>query len=75
MRIVYTIWIVMVQAASLYTYNKLRYRLLETRSVLYINCTTLKLVVYITYTSRSVMVQAAGFYTYNKVRCWLLKTP
>ena len=42
---------------------------------LYINCTTLKLVVYNTYTSWSVMVQVDGLYTYNKVRYWLLKTP
>ena len=41
----------MVLAESLYTYNKVRYRLLKTRSGLYINCTTLKLVVYITYTA------------------------
>ena len=38
----------MVQVESLYTYNKVRYRLLKTRSSLYINCTNLKLVVYIT---------------------------
>ena len=65
----------MVLAASLYTYNKVMYWLLKTRSVLYINCTTLKLVVYITYSERSVMVQAVSLYTYNKVRYWLLKTP
>ena len=35
---------------------------------MYINCTTLKLGVYITYTARSVMVQAETLYTYNKVK-------
>ena len=38
----------MVLAESLYTYNKVRYRLLKTRSGLYINSTTMKLIVYIT---------------------------
>ena len=43
-------------------------------SGLYINCTTLKLVVWITYTEWSVIIQAASLYTYNKERYWLLKT-
>ena len=64
----------MVLAASLYTYDKVMYWLLKTRSVLYINCSTLKLVVYITYTAWSVMFPAESLYTYNKVRYWLLKT-
>ena len=38
------------------------------KSGLYINCTTLKLLVYITYTAWSVMVQSASLYTYNKIR-------
>ena len=41
---------------------------------LYINCTTLKLVSYITYTAWSVMIQAASLDSYNKVRYWLLTT-
>ena len=41
---------------------------LEHRSNLYINCTTLKLVVRITNIVRSVLVKAANLYTYNKVR-------
>ena len=41
---------------------------LEHRSNLYINCTTLKLVVHITNIICSVLVQAASLYTYNKVR-------
>ena len=64
----------MVLAASLYTYNKVMYWLLKTRSVLYINCTTLKLVVYINYAAWSVMFPAESLYTYNKDRYWLLKT-
>ena len=63
----------MVKAASLDNYNKVRYWLLKPCSGLYINCTTLKFVVYITYTVQSAIVQAASLYTYNKVRYWLLK--
>ena len=40
---------------------------LEHGSNLYINCTTVKLVVRITNVVSSVMFQAAGLYTYNKV--------
>ena len=40
---------------------------LEHRSNLYINCTTLKLVVHIKNLLWSVLVQAAGLYTNNKV--------
>ena len=64
----------MVQAASLYTYNKVRYWLLKPRIGLYNNCTTLKLLVYIIYNAWSVMVQLASLYTYNKVSYWLFKT-
>ena len=41
---------------------------LEHRSNLYINCTTLKLVVLITNIILSVLVQTASLYTYNNVR-------
>ena len=37
-------------------------------SSLYINCTTLKLVMHITNLVCSVLVQAESLYTYNKVR-------
>ena len=40
---------------------------------LYINCTTVKLVVHITNSVYCVLVEAAGLYTYNKVRYWLLQ--
>ena len=39
----------------------------NTRSGLYIKCTTLKLIVHITNTICSVLVQTAALYTYNKV--------
>ena len=64
----------MVQLASLYTYNKVRYWSLKPRSGLYINCTTLKLVVYITYTVQSVILQEVSLENYNKVRYLLLET-
>ena len=46
---------------------------LEHRSNLYINCTTLYLVVHITNFVWSVLVQAASLYTYNNFRYWLYK--
>ena len=46
---------------------------LEHRSNLYINCTTLKLVVHISNIILSVLVQAASLYTYNNVNYWLYK--
>ena len=51
-----------------YIIEDLLYSCLTERSGLYINCTTLKLVVHITNTVRSVLGQAAALYTYKNVR-------
>ena len=71
----YSAWSLMIHAESLYIFNKVRYWLFKPRSGLYINCTTLKLVVCIIFSAWSVMVLKESLYIYNNLRYWLLKTP
>ena len=40
---------------------------------MYINCTTLKLVMHVTTTVWREIIQAAALYTYNKAKYWLFK--